>query len=80
MSGEGDEVDDKDDGGVTQETEPTEITPLIHQHRTYGPGGRVLAGAVDDPNEYGNLAWWLSLINPRSEHPTIRGPQGDEIA
>ena len=28
----------------------------------------------------GNFAWWLSLINPRSEHPTIQGPQGDEIA
>ena len=52
MSGEGDEVDDKDDGGVTQETEPTEITPLIHQHRTYGPDGRVVVDTVCDPGEY----------------------------
>ena len=27
-----------------------------------------------------NLAWWSSLINSRSEHPTTQGPRGGEIA
>ena len=43
--------DEEDDGGVTRETEPTEITPLMHQHRRYGPDGRVVVDAVDDPGE-----------------------------
>ena len=51
-SDDGDERDDEDDGGVTRETEPTEITPLMHQHRTYGPDGRVVVDAVDDPGEH----------------------------
>jgi hypothetical protein len=51
------ETDDEDDGGdeddgVTRATEPTEITPLIHQHRRYGPDGRVVVDAVDNPGEY----------------------------
>lgn len=50
-SDNGDDRDDEDDGGTTQETEPTEITPLIHQHRRYGPDGRVVVVAVDDPGE-----------------------------
>ena len=52
-SDEGDR-DDEDDGGVTRETEPTEITPLMHQHRSYGPDGRVVVDAVDDSREYRN--------------------------
>jgi len=50
-SDDGDDRGDEDDGGpgVTRETDPTEITPLIHQHRTYGPDGRVVVDAVDDP-------------------------------
>ena len=49
----GDEDDREDeDEGVTRETEPTEITPLMHQHRRYGPDGRVVVDAVDDPGEY----------------------------
>ena len=46
-----DDEDDEDDGGVTRETDPTEITPLMHQHRRYGPDGRVVVDAVDDPGE-----------------------------
>ena len=45
--------DDEDDGGVTRETEPTEITPLMHQHRSYEPDGRVVVDAVDDSGECG---------------------------
>ena len=48
-----DDEDDEDDGGVTRETDPTEITPLMHQHRRYGPDGRVVVDAVDDPGECG---------------------------
>ena len=55
MSDDGDERDDEEDGGATRETDPTEITPLMHQHRTYGPDGRVVVDAVDDPGEYGQL-------------------------
>lgn len=51
-SDDGDDRDDEDDGGVTRETEPTEITPLMHQHRGYGPDGRVVVDSVDDPGEY----------------------------
>ena len=54
-SDDGDDRDDEDkedDGGVTRETDPTEITPLMHQHRRYGPDGRVVVDAVDDPGEY----------------------------
>ena len=48
-SDEGDDRDDEDDdGGVTRETDPTDITPLMHQHRRYGPDGRVV---VDDSGE-----------------------------
>ena len=43
--------EDEEDGGVTRETDPTEITPLMHQHRRYGPDGRVVVDAVDDPGE-----------------------------
>ena len=50
-SDEGDDRDDEGDGGVTRETEPTEITPLMHQHRGYGEDGRVVVDAVDDPGE-----------------------------
>ena len=49
---EADEDDRGDeDEGVTRETEPTEITPLIHQHRRYGPDGRVVVDSVDDPGK-----------------------------
>ena len=51
-SDDGDNRDDEDDGGVTRETDPTEITPLMHQHRGYGPDGRVVVDAVDDPGKY----------------------------
>ena len=50
-SDDGDDGDDGEGGGVTRETEPTEITPLMHQHRRYGPDGRVVVDAVDDPGE-----------------------------
>lgn len=51
---EADDEDDRvdEDGSVTRETEPTEITPLMHQHRRFGPDGRVVVDAVDDPGEY----------------------------
>ena len=51
-SDDGVERGDEEDGGVTQETDPTEITPLMHQHRRYGPDGRVVVDAVDDPGGY----------------------------
>ena len=47
-----DDRDDEEDDGVTRETDPTEITPLMHQHRRYGPDGRVVVDAVDDPGEH----------------------------
>ena len=48
------DVEDRGDqeDGVTRETDPTEITPLMHQHRRYGPDGRVVVDAVDDPGEH----------------------------
>ena len=51
-SDNGDGGDDEDGGGVTRETEPTEITPLMHQHRRYGGDGRVVVDAVDDPGKH----------------------------
>ena len=51
MSDGGDDRDDGDDDGVTRETDPTEITPLMHQHRRYGEDGRVVVDSVDDPGE-----------------------------
>ena len=56
-SDDGDSGDDQDDGGVTRETEPTEITPLVHQHRGYGEDGRVVVDSVDDPGEYIRPMW-----------------------
>ena len=56
-SGDGDDRDDEDDGGVTRETGPTEITPLIHQHRSYGEDGRVVVDGLDDPGECRHPMW-----------------------
>jgi hypothetical protein len=61
MSDNEDGRDEEDDGGVTRETDPTEITPLMHQHRRYGPDGRVVVDSLDDPGEYGYLACYSYL-------------------
>ena len=51
-TGDDGDRDDEDEDGVTRETDPTEITPLMHQHRSYGPDGRVVVDSVDDSREY----------------------------
>lgn len=75
-SDDGDNRDDEDDGGVTRETEPTEITPLMHQHRGYGPDGRVVVDAVDDPGEYRYLHTMIAPYQPTrriSHYPGTAG-------
>ena len=71
-----DDEDDEDDGGVTRETEPTEITPLIHQHRGYGPDGRVVVDAVDDPGECRRLHAVVVPDQPTRRISYYRGTTG----
>ena len=75
-SDDGDERDDEDDGGVTQETEPMEITPLMHLRKAYGPDGRVVVDAVDDSGEHRQPH--VVVVPHRSSHriPNSAGTTG----
>ena len=75
---DGDDRDDDEDG-VTRETEPTEITPLMHQHRRYGPDGRVVVDAVDDPGEFKQPMCLPRLPNPLVGYPTTPVHKGNEF-
>ena len=51
---------------MTREADPTEVTPLTHQRRTYGPDGRVMIDAVDDPGECRQLH--VAVVPHQSTH------------